>query len=71
MVGGGADVRCHRYRREEIGGSPLDVDALEGVGIVGYPELVEPGQDTPVGTATAGCAVLNGEVRVGLTHAVA
>ena len=42
----------HRDGREEITGAPLHIDALEGIGIVGNPELIEVGKHTPVSATT-------------------
>ena len=58
------DVRSHRDGREEIRGAPLHVDALQGVGIVAHPELVEVGQYSPVGATTTRGTRLNGDVRI-------
>ena len=58
------DVRSHSYRGEEVGCAPLHVDALQGVGVVARPELVEVRQVAPVDTSAARCAVLDGEVGI-------
>ena len=55
-----ADVRSHRHSGEEIRSTPLHIDALQRVGIVAHPELVEVGQHAVVGTtATAGTGLDN------------
>ena len=64
MVGNGTDVRSHGDSREEIRSAPLHVDALEGIGIVTNPELVEPGQDAVTCTTTAAGAGLDDQVGI-------
>ena len=71
VVGRGGDVRGHGDGGEEIRGAPLHIDALEGIGIVGDPELIEPGQHTPVGTSATRGTGLDGEVGVFGTDALA
>ena len=61
MVGSVRDVGCHGYGREEVAGSPLHIYALQGVGIVACPELVEVWQCAPVDTSAAGSAILYGQ----------
>ena len=53
MVRYGTDVGSHRNSREEIGCSPLHVDSLKGIGVVAYPEFIEPRHDSPVGTSAS------------------
>ena len=65
------DVRSHRDGREEIRGAPLHVDALQGVGIVAHPELVEVRQESPVGTSATRSAGLDGQVGILFTHPLA
>ena len=55
------DVRSHGDGREEVACAPLHIDALQGIGVVAHPELVEVGQYTPVGTTATACTRLNGE----------
>ena len=43
MVGRSRDMAGHSDGGEEVAGAPLHVDALQGIGIVTYPELVEVG----------------------------
>ena len=71
MIGSRTDVGCHGNRRKEIRGAPLHVNALEGIGIVAHPELVEPRQVTPVGTSSAAGTSLDSKVRIFGTDTVA
>ena len=48
---------------EEVTGAPLHIDALQGIGVVAHPELVEEGQYAPVGTTTAAGTCLDGDIR--------
>ena len=43
VIGCVAYVRSHGHGREEVAGAPLHVYALQGIGVVAYPELVEVG----------------------------
>ena len=71
MVRRRADMRAHSYCRIEVGSSPLHIDALQGIGIVADPEFVKPREHAVIGTAAAGRAGLDGEVRVFGSNAVA
>ena len=68
MVRGGADVAGHCYCREEIGGPPLHVDPLEGIGIVAYPEFVEVAQKSVIRPCASAGTELDCEVRIFLPH---
>ena len=58
VVGRCAHVRSHADGGEEVAGTPLHVDALQGIGIVAHPPLVKVGQYAPVdAAATAGAAL--------------
>ena len=64
MVGNSRDMAGHGDGGIEIGGAPLHVDALQGIGIVAHPELIEIGQQPIVSTATTRSAVLDDDIRV-------
>ena len=58
MIRNGGDMTCHGNGWEEVAGAILHVDALEGIGVVAHPELIETTETTPVGTtSTAGTAL--------------
>ena len=61
-------MRAHGDGGEEIRGSPLHIDTLQGIGIVAHPKLVEPRQYPPVGTGTTGSTGLNSQVRILLAY---
>ena len=63
-MGGHGDCRI------EIGGSPLHIEPLQGIGVVAYPEFVEPWHNAVTCSSPAACAGLDGKVRVFLAHPV-
>ena len=65
------DMRSHRHGREEIAGSPLHVDALECVGIIAHPELIEVRQNAIVGTSSTTGTSLNNHLWILRTNALA
>ena len=71
MVRCGTDVRSHGDGREEIGSTPLHVDALQGIGIIAYPEFIEIRQTSPVGASPTAGTSLDGQVRIFGTDALA
>ncbi len=46
-------MSCENRGREQVRRAPLDPDAVDGVGVVGGPQLVEPPQRSEVDAATA------------------
>ena len=54
----------HGVGGEEIRGAPLDIDALEGVVVIGHPKLIEVRHQPIVGTSSTGSAVLDDHIRV-------
>ena len=57
-------MTCHGNGWEEVAGAILHVDALEGIGVVAYPELVETTETPPVGTTTTAGTALNDNIFV-------
>ena len=45
-------MACHSDGWEEIAGTILHVDTLEGIGIIAHPKLVEATEHSPVGSTT-------------------
>ena len=64
MIWHGRDMARHCYGWEEITGAPLHEDALKGVGIVAYPELIKVREQSVVCSSSAGSAVLYYHVRI-------
>ena len=64
VIGRRADVRSHRHGGEEIRRAPLHIDALQRVGVVAHPELVEVGQHAVVGTTAAAGTGLDDKVGI-------
>ena len=71
MIRCSRDMRSHCDGGEEITGSPLHVDTLQGIGIIAYPELIEVWQNTPVGTTATRSTGLNGKVGILGTNTLA
>ena len=57
-------MRRHGVGREEETRSPLDIHALQGIGIVGDPEFIEVGQQAVVGASPTRCAVLDDDIGI-------
>ena len=70
MIGRGAHMAGHSESGIEIGGAVLDVDALERVGVVAGPELVEIGHHTVVGATATAATSLHDEIGIFGSHAL-
>ncbi len=64
VVGRGAHMAGHGARRVEVGGAPLDEDALQGIGVVTRPELVEVRHHAIVLASATRAASLHDEVGI-------
>ena len=70
VVGRGTHVLGHGESREEHAGAPLDEEALLGIGVVAYPELVKVGHEAVVDAAATAGTVLHDEVGIFLADAL-
>ena len=70
MIGRGTHMAGHSESGIEIGGAVLDVDALERVGVVAGPELVEIGHHTVVGATATAATSLHDEIGIFGSHAL-
>ena len=59
VVGHSRDVGGHGDGGEEIGGAPLHIDALQTIGVVAHPELIEVGEQAIVGASTTRSTILD------------
>ena len=57
-------MTCHGDGWEEIAGSILHIDTLQGIRIVTYPELIKTTETSPVGTSTTTGTALDNDILV-------
>ena len=70
VVGRCTHMLSHSAGGEEHRGTPLDEEALLGIGVVTHPELLEIGHQTIVHTATTTCTALDDEFGILLAYAL-
>ena len=56
---------------EEIGGAPLHIDALQSIGVVAHPELIEVGEKAIVGTSATRSTILYDDIGIFGANALA
>ena len=71
VVGHSRDVGGHGYGGEEIGSAPLHIDALQTIGVVAHPELIEVREKAIVGTSTTRSTILDDDVWIFCADALA
>ena len=68
VVGTYRNMACHTNGGEELAGSPLYLDAVECIGIVANPELVEIGQCTVIDASPTTGTCHDGDVGILLPY---